>query len=242
VLDDVRWPGRQRANLDHVVIGPGGIFVIDSKNWSGNVTLITGVLRQNGYAREREVAGVADAALDVARLVGPMAKYVEPVLCLNARELVGRAWEVSVRGTDNLLDFLLRRPTVLSPRDVREARYRISNATSWEATPSPAPSARRTARPARTASPRRKAKPRSRRSSSAASGALFGVVVAVMMLMFGPAILGALGTGVPTGIVPRPTGQATCQVSTSQAQLHARAQGRHTHPNGTTGEKQSLCS
>ncbi|MFC7725319.1 nuclease-related domain-containing protein [Nocardioides sp. GCM10028917] len=32
VLHDLAWPGRQRANLDHVVIGPGGVFVVDAKN------------------------------------------------------------------------------------------------------------------------------------------------------------------------------------------------------------------
>ena len=37
VLHDQRWPGRRLANIDHVVIGPGGIFVIDSKNWSGDL-------------------------------------------------------------------------------------------------------------------------------------------------------------------------------------------------------------
>lgn len=37
VFHDVRWPGRKLANVDHVVVGPGGVFVIDSKNWSGRV-------------------------------------------------------------------------------------------------------------------------------------------------------------------------------------------------------------
>src|SRR3954452_18934163 len=47
-LHDVRWPGRRFANIDHIVIGPGGVFVVDSKNWSGNITVSAGVLRQNG--------------------------------------------------------------------------------------------------------------------------------------------------------------------------------------------------
>ena len=50
-IHDVRWPSRRLANIDHVVVGPGGIFVVDSKNWSGRVTVDTGVLRQNGRAR-----------------------------------------------------------------------------------------------------------------------------------------------------------------------------------------------
>ena len=29
---DQKWPGRRYANIDHLVSGPGGLFVIDSKN------------------------------------------------------------------------------------------------------------------------------------------------------------------------------------------------------------------
>ena len=36
-IHDVRWPGRRFANIDHIVLGPGGIFIVDSKNWSGQV-------------------------------------------------------------------------------------------------------------------------------------------------------------------------------------------------------------
>lgn len=37
VFHDVRWPRRRYANFDHVVVGPDGVFVIDSKNWSGRI-------------------------------------------------------------------------------------------------------------------------------------------------------------------------------------------------------------
>jgi hypothetical protein len=38
VLHDLAIPGSQ-ANLDHVVIGPGGVFVIDSKQYRGRLQL-----------------------------------------------------------------------------------------------------------------------------------------------------------------------------------------------------------
>ena len=60
---DLRWPGRRYANIDHLVVGPGGIFVIDSKNWSGDISVRDGVLRQNGYRRESAVAACAYSAL-----------------------------------------------------------------------------------------------------------------------------------------------------------------------------------
>jgi hypothetical protein len=38
ILHDLALPG-SRANLDHLVIGPGGVFVIDSKQYSGRLQL-----------------------------------------------------------------------------------------------------------------------------------------------------------------------------------------------------------
>jgi hypothetical protein len=37
ILHDVAVPG-SRANIDHLVIGPGGVFVVDSKRYRGHVT------------------------------------------------------------------------------------------------------------------------------------------------------------------------------------------------------------
>lgn len=33
VLEDRRWPGSRRANLDFVLVGPGGVVVVDAKAW-----------------------------------------------------------------------------------------------------------------------------------------------------------------------------------------------------------------
>ena len=33
VLADRRWPGTHRANIDVLLVGPGGVFVIDVKTW-----------------------------------------------------------------------------------------------------------------------------------------------------------------------------------------------------------------
>lgn len=39
LIHDHRIPGRGRANIDHVIIGPAGIIVIDTKSTRGNVQL-----------------------------------------------------------------------------------------------------------------------------------------------------------------------------------------------------------
>ena len=71
VLHDLHWPGRPFANIDHIVVGPGGVFVIDSKNWLGRIDVRDGVLRQNGYRRTEACDGAAQAAAAVAALLQP---------------------------------------------------------------------------------------------------------------------------------------------------------------------------
>jgi Nuclease-related domain len=75
VMHDRRVPGRGRANIDHIAIGPGGVTVIDAKSSRGRVQLATvGILNRreqllvNGRDRtsqldalERQIARVVDA-------------------------------------------------------------------------------------------------------------------------------------------------------------------------------------
>ena len=83
VMHDVRWPGRARANIDHVAVGPPGILVVDAKNWSGKVEVRNGHLKQNGYGRDKYVDAVAAAGDDVGELLDlPWALHVIPVLCV----------------------------------------------------------------------------------------------------------------------------------------------------------------
>ena len=150
VFYDVHWPGRKYANVDHVAVGPSGIFVIDSKNWSGMITIRDNVLRQSGHAREEAVVDAAEAALAVAR-VAPMVipHHVLPVLCFVREEpLTGWARDVMVCSTTNLVEQLTTRPEVLPPHLVREACLQL-DATFRKAT---APVAASTARPTRPSS------------------------------------------------------------------------------------------
>ena len=44
VMHDRRWPGSTQANVDHLVIGHGGVAVIDTKHWSQPVQVRDGRL------------------------------------------------------------------------------------------------------------------------------------------------------------------------------------------------------
>lgn len=120
VLHDLHWPGRPLANLDHVVVGPGGVVVIDSKNWSGKVEVRDGTLRQNGYRRSQACEGAAVATAAVAALLEPQHRLrVSAVLCLVGQPTpVAQPRQVHVVGLAELMPFLRSLPIQLAPADV----------------------------------------------------------------------------------------------------------------------------
>lgn len=120
VMHDLHWPGRPYANIDHIVIGPTGVFVIDSKNWSGNVEVRGGVLRQNGYARTAECEGVAAAAAAVCAYLEPQHRsIVVAVLCLVDRPTPSmQPQHARVLGLDDLAAALVRGTARLTTTEV----------------------------------------------------------------------------------------------------------------------------
>ena len=87
VHDRLLRPGRSEANLDHIAIGPGGVYLIDAKNRAGTVTEHEGGLFQH-RTRDgvRETASLADELKKVHGMAAYMAAEsdaaVVPVLCL----------------------------------------------------------------------------------------------------------------------------------------------------------------
>ncbi len=123
VFHDVKWPGRPRANIDHVVVGPPGVYVIDSKNWAGRIEIDNNAFRSNGRKHDKTVASAGDAALAVAGLLSaPAAATTRSVLCFVRDEPVaGWCYDVMFCSTANLREMLLTRPTALTPDQVRAA-------------------------------------------------------------------------------------------------------------------------
>ncbi|MDQ4052139.1 MAG: NERD domain-containing protein [Actinomycetota bacterium] len=115
VLDELDWPGRRFTNIDHVVIGPPGVFVIDTKNWSGRVVVENGVLAQSGHDRNTAVWGAAAAAASVSDLVPSLRPdYVHGVVCLaDAESRVSWVDGVLVCPSSRLVDQLTRYAEVL---------------------------------------------------------------------------------------------------------------------------------
>lgn len=94
VLHDRRWPGRRRANLDHIAVAPSGVWVIDTKRYRGKASVKTPLLGKpslwiNGRDETKLVDGVrgqADAVTDLLRSHG-FGVEAAPVLCFVDTEL-----------------------------------------------------------------------------------------------------------------------------------------------------------
>jgi hypothetical protein len=120
VLHDLAVPG-SRANFDHLVIGPGGVFVVDSKQYRGRLQLdLSGRLWHGRYlltAVLRAVSFEADRAAQV--LADP--QVVVPIVAVHGAQV---PWgKVVVEGVPvvaarRLPSMLRQLPGVLGPERV----------------------------------------------------------------------------------------------------------------------------
>ena len=117
-----RLPAGGCPGVDHVVVGPSGVFVIDSRRWTGAVQVRRDVLRRRGRLRKKALGGATRAALAVADLLDePRQHLVQPVVCFARDErIMGWGRRVLVCSSASLASMLLSQATVLSA-DVRAA-------------------------------------------------------------------------------------------------------------------------
>jgi hypothetical protein len=141
VMYDVRCPGRRVLNVDHIVVGRAGVFVVDSRDWSGQLEVREQVLMQDGSNREATTVRVADSALALAEVFELDPARVVAVLCFDRDEaLSGRASDILVCTTSNVVDLLTTQRRVWSQAEadlvfdriawvLPESTYRIGTPT-----------------------------------------------------------------------------------------------------------------
>lgn len=111
-LHDRRWPGSRNANVDTLLVGPGGVFVIDTKAWS-QVAITHGRIWRDQADVTDELSGLltltAMAETDLAD-VGLAPTEVVPVVVLAGhRGVNGRVGRVTVVGEHDVLAYVLGR-------------------------------------------------------------------------------------------------------------------------------------
>jgi hypothetical protein len=86
VFHDLAVPDSD-ANVDHLMIGPSGVFVIDSKQWTGSVyQSADGLAWHNHYRLDRILETVRWEAETLGRLLGTR---IHPLLCIHGAHVHG---------------------------------------------------------------------------------------------------------------------------------------------------------
>jgi hypothetical protein len=121
VLHDLAIPG-SRANLDHLVIGPGGVFVIDSKHYRGRLQLDrSGRLWHGRYPLAPALRAVDFEADQAAQVLPDPGVAVVPIVAVHRAQV---PWgKVVVQGVpvvaaQRLPSMLRALPAVLGPERV----------------------------------------------------------------------------------------------------------------------------
>jgi hypothetical protein len=102
VRHDRRWPGRRRANLDHVLIGPGGVLVLDTKSWRSELSIQGGRLYRDQADASDAVEAVLAQVVDVEGALSPQG--LAPLEVVGAMVFVGQALKPHVLGRVHVLD------------------------------------------------------------------------------------------------------------------------------------------
>ena len=128
-LDRSRWHvfhdvpvGTRGANIDHVVLGPAGVFTINAKNRKGKALVTQRSLTVNGYRTDylsRSVEEARRAARLLSRSTGRHV-VVRPILAMLVDDLIVKTPpdDVIVVGPGGLVRWLKAQPRSLQPGDV----------------------------------------------------------------------------------------------------------------------------
>ena len=112
-------------HVDHVVVGPTGVFSVETKSWRGSVTVEENEILVNGRLPDRAPLGQAmreaAAVKDALKRAGWTTGDVKPVVCFasdtfaDARRPVGA---VMVLNASGVAAWIVEQPKVLSASDV----------------------------------------------------------------------------------------------------------------------------
>jgi len=125
VFHDLAVPGSP-ANVDHLVIGPTGLFVIDSKQWTGSVQQgADGVVWHNHYRLDRTLETARWEADTIGRLLGTCAVAL---LCVHGAHVQGGG--LHAQGVAIVPAHLLR-GALGDDRVLSDADVELLAATAW---------------------------------------------------------------------------------------------------------------
>lgn len=125
------------ADIDHIVIGPGGVFTLSTKNYSDeSVRISRGVFGVSGARRD----DIRASELEVGRVERVLGGAITTplhvmgvIVVVNARSISVSEMprDVTVLGSDELVDWLRNRPVALSSEDVLGLAMVAEKPATW---------------------------------------------------------------------------------------------------------------
>jgi hypothetical protein len=123
VFHDLAVPD-SRANADHLIIGPAGVFLADSKNWRGRLAFAhDGTLWYGSYPLTATLATIGFEAQAIADALAVPGVAVEPLLVVHGSTIPwGEQYlgGVAVLPADRLVATLLALPVLLTDQQVTQ--------------------------------------------------------------------------------------------------------------------------
>jgi Nuclease-related domain len=121
VFHDLAVPD-SRANADHLLIGPAGVFLVDSKNWRGHLAFAPdGTLWHGSYPLTATLATIGFEAAAIASALAVPGLAVEPLLVVHGSTIPwGEQYlgGVAVLPAERLVATLLALPPLLTDQQV----------------------------------------------------------------------------------------------------------------------------
>ena len=140
-----------RGNLDHVAVGPTGVWAIETKAWTGTVYAGKGgVFMRNGRDEKATLKQAMGEAFEVKSRIAHtgLTPWVNALVVLTATRLPKgpmKFGQVRVIESKDLLSTIRSGPTRMSPEDIKVAAravmlgagVRTYKVTSWDGEPAP---------------------------------------------------------------------------------------------------------
>lgn len=122
-------------NLDHLVIGPGGVFALNTKNLKGSVWVANRAILVNGQRQDYLDKARAEAALVSRRLrvTCGVGTWVSPVIVVIADRLTVRSHPqgVSVVAMLDIFRWIESQPAQLTDQEIRLLGATAGSPTTW---------------------------------------------------------------------------------------------------------------
>ncbi|TFD31781.1 NERD domain-containing protein [Cryobacterium sp. TMT1-19] len=131
--------GKKGSDIDHIVIGPGGIFTINTKYHAGKIVWVAGRGLMVSGQKQPYIRNAEYEAGWVTKLLRermPLLPAAQPVLALvNPKSLTVKVQpeQVKVTTAAALRRWLVKRPVVLNAGDLAELAAVIDDPATWAA-------------------------------------------------------------------------------------------------------------